>query len=134
MGTSYRIIVRASTDIEKCINLFETIPKVLDREDAVPVYISEEDLISKKKGEISFNNVSFTYKVDNLASGGIRNVTFTVRPGRMLGIVGASGMSHLVPRSNGSCNQDGNLPFLCPYLVVWDVVLRMSSQARAKGK
>lgn len=92
LGTSYRIIVRAATDIEKCIGLFETSPAVVDREDAVPLQVSEQDIISENNGEIGFKNVSFHYKSENRSAGGLDNVSFTVKPGRMLGIVGPSGM------------------------------------------
>lgn len=87
----YNTVVRAATNVEKCITLLETTPKVVDREGAVPLQVSEQDISSKTTGELVFNNVSFRYKTDNGSIGGLRNVSFTVSPGRTLGIVGPSG-------------------------------------------
>lgn len=91
LGQSYRVVVRASTDIEKCIKLFDTEPAVVDSENAVPLEISETQIAKKERGELVFKNVSFHYKVDSRTKGGVGNISFTVKPGKMLGIVGASG-------------------------------------------
>ena len=87
----YRVVVRAATDVEKCINLLETKPTVTDKEDAMDLSICEKDIMQKKAGTIEFRNVSFKYRSDSKIGGGINNVSFRVEPGTMLGIVGASG-------------------------------------------
>lgn len=98
LGTSYRVIVRASTDIEKCITLFETKSVVVDSPDAKPLVIPEHDLIKRKKGSIQFENVSFKYRTSDRDTGGVRNLNFHVEPGCMLGVVGTSGAGkRLVP-------------------------------------
>ncbi len=91
LGTSYRVIVRASTDIEKCITLFDTRPIVVDSPGAKPLVIRENDLIKRRRGSIRFENVSFRYKTSDRDTGGVRNLNFHVEPGRMLGVVGSSG-------------------------------------------
>lgn len=91
LGTMYRIVVQAATDLEKCITLFEAKSLVCDHEDAIPLDIKERDLIKKRKGGIVFDNVSFRYKTEDRSTGGVFNLNFEVKPGRMLGVVGSSG-------------------------------------------
>lgn len=88
----YARIVKAATNVEKCIALLETFPSVEDSADAVQLQVSEQDISSKRTGGVEFNNVSFRYKTDDNSIGGLQNISFNVRPGRMLGIVGPSGM------------------------------------------
>lgn len=98
LGTSYRVIVRSSTDIEKCITLFDAKSVVTDSEDAKPIAIHEQDLIKTKRGSVKFENVSFRYKTTDRDTGGVRNLNFHVEPGKMLGVVGSSGKryAHLI--------------------------------------
>lgn len=91
LGTTYRLLVRAATDIEKSMNILNTQPIVKDSENATTLHITEQQLIAKEKGTISFENVTFTYNTTENRIGGVRDLSFHVKPGQMLGIVGTSG-------------------------------------------
>eukprot|EP00178_Gracilaria_changii_P005414 TRINITY_DN188_c0_g1_i1.p3 TRINITY_DN188_c0_g1~~TRINITY_DN188_c0_g1_i1.p3 ORF type:complete len:425 (+),score=60.58 TRINITY_DN188_c0_g1_i1:1704-2978(+) len=92
LGSSYRIISQAATDLEKSIDLLQQDITVKDRPDAVPLSMSEEDIVAGRKGEVKFDNVSFRYKGEERGTnGGLRNISFTVPPGKMIALVGSSG-------------------------------------------
>lgn len=91
IGFMYRRLVRSATDIEKSIELLGTEPKVQDDENASVMQMSEQDLLAKRKGSIAFKNVSFRYKSDKGRGGGVSNLSFHVKPGEKLGIVGSTG-------------------------------------------
>lgn len=92
LGSTYRMITRAATDLEKCLILYETKQEVQDADDAVELYFDEQALQAGKVGSLSFENVSFNYKGGTRSGGGgVQGINFTVPAGRMLAIVGASG-------------------------------------------
>lgn len=69
-----------------------------DHPDAEELNMSEEDVVSGKAGEIRFHNVSFRYQ-GNERSGtsGLRNISFSIKPGNMVAFVGASGTCYFKP-------------------------------------
>ncbi|CAN8063967.1 unnamed protein product [Agarophyton chilense] len=92
LGTSYRIISQAATDLEKSIDLMHQEVTVKDREDAIPLNMSEKDILAGQAGEVKFENVFFDYKGDERGTnGGLRNISFRVPPGKMVALVGSSG-------------------------------------------
>lgn len=63
-----------------------------DEPDAEPLEMDEKDLAAERIGEVRFDNVSFKYHgKERGTSGGLRNISFRVAPGRMVAFVGASG-------------------------------------------
>lgn len=100
LGSSYNIITQAATDVEKCVALLKTEITVQDTPDAVDLVMPKEDIITGKLGTVSFNNVTFRYQpTAGAESGGLKNITFTVRPGKMIAFVGASGAGKRYPIS-----------------------------------
>lgn len=78
--------------MEKCVALFKTPIEVQDAPDAQDLEMKHEDIQAGKVGELCFENVSFVYKGNNPKdSGGLKNITFRVAPGKMVAFVGASG-------------------------------------------
>lgn len=93
LGSSYRIISQAMTDLEKCMELYHTEITVKDSDSAVD-WGSEYSDGNKveAEGRVSFQNVSFKYEGSQRGEkGGLRNVSFDVAPGKMVAFVGASG-------------------------------------------
>lgn len=87
------MITQAATDIEKCLGLWKTEVTVKDEPDAKELIMADEDIQAGKVGEVRFDNVSFCYQGNERGeSGGLNNVSFTVPAGKMVAIVGASGM------------------------------------------
>ena len=66
----------------------ERVFKVLDNEDYLPPSAKEAYDSSNVKGKIEFNNVVFGYTPDNPV---LKNVSFTVKPGETVAIVGHTG-------------------------------------------
>lgn len=96
LGSSYRQLTQASTDLEKCFNLFQEKITVQDASDAQNMVISESDVLAGTAGEVCFHNVSFKYAGNERgAKGGLRNISFRISPGKMIAFVGASGTSNL---------------------------------------
>lgn len=93
LGSSYRIITQAGTDLERCIMLLNTEVTVKDQDDAVPLVMKEADVVSSRVGEVRFENVCFSYDTteERSSHAGLKNITFTIPPGKMVAIVGASG-------------------------------------------
>lgn len=86
------MITQAATDVEKCLKLFKTPITVQDVPDARELEMSNEDVISGRVGEVRFDNVSFKYQGGERGnSGGLKDINFTVEPGKMVALVGASG-------------------------------------------
>ena len=67
-------------DAERLLELFRTKPSIVDDKDAKPLRIV--------KGEVSFNNVSFTYDGRKTS---LKGVDFVVAGGSTVGIVGETG-------------------------------------------
>jgi ATP-binding cassette subfamily B (MDR/TAP) protein 7 len=83
LGTVYREVTQSITDMENLFSLIKIKSEVVEKEDA------RELVIFNQKGpEIRFENVSFSYN-DNRKI--LNNVSFTVKPGSVLGVVGPSG-------------------------------------------
>ena len=74
------------------------IREILDAEPAMTFKdVPDEELV----GSLSFENVTFTYPMDKEPM--LKDVTFTVEPGQMVGVVGATGagkstLAQLIPR------------------------------------
>lgn len=77
--------------MEKCVDLFEQKASISDAPDAVPMTISSHS-DAGSGASIQFDNVSFSYpSTDGKRRVGLRDVTFSVPPGRTVAIVGATG-------------------------------------------
>eukprot|EP01117_Protostelium_nocturnum_P015796 TRINITY_DN6156_c0_g1_i2.p1 TRINITY_DN6156_c0_g1~~TRINITY_DN6156_c0_g1_i2.p1 ORF type:complete len:544 (+),score=135.17 TRINITY_DN6156_c0_g1_i2:367-1998(+) len=97
LGTSYRMITNAFTDIEKLFDLLAEKPDVQDFENA-------RDLLITKGGTVEFRDVFFSYpsrsnptatKTESFTSDKleptIRGVSFVIPAGKTLAVVGHSG-------------------------------------------
>lgn len=92
LGNSYRQLTQASTDLEKCYNLFNEEITVQDAPGANTLTITEDDVLSGTAGEVRFTNVSFKYVGNERGStGGLKDMSFCAAPGKMVAFVGASG-------------------------------------------
>ena len=80
LGFVYREIRGSLTNIENLFTLLEQAPLIIDAPDAKQLHVS--------KGEIRFENVGFSYHVDRNI---INNVSFTIKPGSKVAVVGESG-------------------------------------------
>lgn len=80
-------IVDTNAMIQQAVVALEQIFAVLDTQPAVP---DNENLpaLPPVRGEVTFENVSFGYRAHQAT---LRNVQFTVAPGKMLALVGPSG-------------------------------------------
>lgn len=86
------MITQAATDVEKCLKLFRTEITVQDRPEAKEMAMPEDDVVAGLLGEVRFEDVSFKYEGGERGnSGGLKDVNFTVMPGKMVAFVGASG-------------------------------------------
>jgi len=86
---------RASISGGRVFEVLDMEPAVSDRPDARPLALRE--------GVLRFENVSFAYEDAAGRSPALQDVSFEVRPGRTLGIVGPPGsgkstIAHLIPR------------------------------------
>jgi len=80
LGTVYREIRNALTDMEKLFGLLHKPPEITDAADAKP--------LSASKGEVSFEQVGFAYDPRRPI---LHDVSFSIPAGRKLAVVGASG-------------------------------------------
>ncbi|HRD78945.1 MAG TPA: ABC transporter ATP-binding protein/permease, partial [Hyphomicrobiaceae bacterium] len=80
MGTMYREIRQALTDIERMMDVLELNPEIADRPGAKPLAVAG--------GTIRFENVAFHYDKQRPILSGL---TFEVPAGKMVAIVGPSG-------------------------------------------
>ncbi|KTF14401.1 ABCB family ABC transporter ATP-binding protein/permease [Pseudoalteromonas sp. 10-33] len=80
LGFVYREIRRALTDLENMLGLLNKKPQVTNAPQA--------NTLNVKKGEIAFNNVSFSYNANRPI---LDDISFKVKAGSKVAIVGASG-------------------------------------------
>ena len=80
LGFVYREIRRALTDLENMLGLLNKKPQVTNAPNA--------NTLNVPNGEIAFNNVSFSY---NASRPILNNISFKVKAGSKVAIVGASG-------------------------------------------
>ena len=80
LGFVYREIRRALTDLENMLGLLNKKPQVTQRPHAQHLCVS--------KGNIAFNNVSFSYDANRPI---LSNISFKVKAGSKVAVVGASG-------------------------------------------
>ena len=80
LGNLYRSIKQALIDLEQMSQIFDEQPEVTDAPGAEP--------LSDGPGAIQFDNVSFAYDPRRQV---LKNVSFTVEPGRKVALVGPSG-------------------------------------------
>ncbi|MGX9855734.1 ABCB family ABC transporter ATP-binding protein/permease [Limimaricola variabilis] len=80
LGTVYREIRQALIDMAEMFDLLNQPPEVTDRPGATPIEVT--------RGEIVFDEVTFGYEA---ARGILKGVSFTVKPGETVAIVGSSG-------------------------------------------
>ena len=79
-GFVYRNIKQSLVDIEKMFDLMDVEPEINDKPDAKPLHVNG--------GEVRFDNVTFAYDPRRPI---LKNVSFTVPPGKMTAFVGATG-------------------------------------------
>ncbi len=84
---------RGMTGIERFFEIMDTEPEIKDAQDAKP--------FENVKGEIEFNNVTFSYSEDN--EDVLQNVSFKIKAGENVALVGPSGggkttICSLIPR------------------------------------
>jgi ATP-binding cassette subfamily B protein len=80
LGTVYREIRNALTDMEKLFGILHRTPEILDDPDAQPLAVA--------RGEVRFEDVSFAYDARRPI---LRGLSFTIPAGRTLAVVGSSG-------------------------------------------
>lgn len=80
LGFMYRELTRSLVDVEAMFEVLEVQPKIKDAEQAAP--------LRDEADGIQFNNVSFAYHSERPI---LKRVSFSVKPGKKVAIVGASG-------------------------------------------
>ena len=84
--------------VSRAVISMRRIREILDAEPAMTFKdVQDEELV----GSLSFENVTFTYPMDKEPM--LKDVTFTIEPGQMVGVVGATGagkstLAQLIPR------------------------------------
>lgn len=105
LGTLNNVIQEGLSAVTRIFSVIDTKPTIKDAPDAKPIGIS--------KGEIEFENVSFTYPDGTNA---LDTVSFTAKAGQTIALVGASGSGkstiiNLIPRlydaTHGAIEIDG---------------------------
>lgn len=92
LGGIYRQLTSAAADLEKCVRLMTSEITVKDADDATQFACAEEDILEGRVGQVTFDNVTFKYQNNERGEGsGLKNISFTVPPGKMIAFVGASG-------------------------------------------
>jgi ATP-binding cassette, subfamily B, heavy metal transporter len=88
LGTSYRMIVNAITDLEKLFDLFDEHSDVTDPDNPVTLRISD-----KQSASVEFRNVSFSYpkRGESDSVPVLNGLSFTVPAGHTVALVGPSG-------------------------------------------
>jgi len=92
LGQIMLVYIQADAALTRVRDVLDSSPDIKDVPDALP--------ISKMKGEIEFNNVSFGYTQDHRI---LKNISFTVPAGKKLAILGTTGSGkstiiNLIPR------------------------------------
>ncbi|MEP7051597.1 MAG: DUF1854 domain-containing protein [Pseudomonadota bacterium] len=104
MSRALTVTQRASAASQRLFDILDRVPSVIDPKDPLP--------LPKVNGEVRFEHVSFRYGSRLV----LNDVSFTVKPGQMVGIVGHTGsgkstVSNLICRfydaSSGSVRLDG---------------------------
>jgi ABC-type multidrug transport system fused ATPase/permease subunit len=85
LGTVYREIRNALTDMERLFGILHRVPEIVDAQDARPLEVS--------RGEVRFEAVAFAYDARRPI---LHDIDFTVPAGRKVAVVGSSGAA--VPR------------------------------------
>ena len=80
LGSIYRQLKQAFTDVEAMLDILDTQPTVTVRTNAAPLPVGD--------GPIQFEDVHFFYKPDRPI---LKGVSFTVNPGEKVALVGPSG-------------------------------------------
>ena len=80
LGFIYREIKRALADVESMFDIFKVVPAIRDADDATALPAASDG--------IEFDQVSFHYHPDRPI---LKNVSFSVPPGKTVAIVGSSG-------------------------------------------
>jgi ATP-binding cassette, subfamily B, heavy metal transporter len=89
LGSTWRQVTSALTDLELAQKVLTEIPTLVDAPDAID--------LPEGVGSVSFENVSFSYPAatqlgrEESKRAGVNRVSFSLKPGQMLGIAGASG-------------------------------------------
>ena len=105
IGSTYSSVIVSFWAIERCFNLLDKQPKIVDRPNAIEM--------PKTHTQIKFNDVSFNYLPDAPV---LKNINLTVNHGETIAIVGNSGggkttLVNLLPRfydvNGGSITVDG---------------------------
>jgi len=82
-GTYYRMINQNFIDMEKMLDLFKENPEIKDDPDAKPLHVDS--------GTVVFDNVSFTYEPLKATSPSLHDISFEVKGGQTVALVGPSG-------------------------------------------
>ncbi len=95
IGMLVNSFARASTCGARLFEVIDKEPKITDRQDAPPLEI--------KQGVLNFENVDFSFALNQENSQTLTNINFSIKPGQTLGIVGPPGsgkstIAHLIPR------------------------------------
>lgn len=80
LGIIYRMLKYTLADMDLVLKLLNREEEIRDAEDATPLQVS--------RGEVRFEQVSFAYSPDRPI---LRDVTFSIRPGQKVAVVGHSG-------------------------------------------
>lgn len=91
LSSTYSSIMRATASIETVTKMFDREPTIVDMPKAIQASISELELAQGLKGTVEFDEVSFRYKTKGRRNQAVRNVSFKVPAGKVLGVVGHSG-------------------------------------------
>ena len=80
LGSVYRQLKRALTDVERMVDILDRRSQVVDAANALP--------LEHRDARIEFDNVDFAYHTDRPI---LRGVSFVVEPGQKVALVGPSG-------------------------------------------